>query len=157
MEKGLRHHFLIHGAPLPLPNLYHHGEMCIRDRGTPRIIWGVEDIVLCAGKEEPFQFFEDVIAEVAPLFPGEYFHIGGDECPKTSWEKCPLCQARIRKEGLDVYKRQVLTTTPHNLSYPSFMITLKLNFRGIAYLPASCTRELNRVISTRQTWQSVDI
>ena len=43
---------------------------------------------------------EDVIAEVAPLFPGEYFHIGGDECPKTSWEKCPLCQARIRKEGL---------------------------------------------------------
>ena len=36
----------------------------------------------------------------SPLFPGEYFHIGGDECPKTSWEKCPLCQARIRKEGL---------------------------------------------------------
>ena len=73
---------------------------CEGKQGTPRIIWGVEDIVLCAGKEEPFQFFEDVIAEVAPLFPGEYFHIGGDECPKTSWEKCPLCQARIRKEGL---------------------------------------------------------
>ena len=52
---------------------------CEGKQGTPRIIWGVEDIVLCAGKEEPFQFFEDVIAEVAPLFPGEYFHIGGDE------------------------------------------------------------------------------
>ena len=48
---------------------------CEGKQGTPRIIWGVEDIVLCAGKEEPFQFFEDVIAEVAPLFPGEYFHI----------------------------------------------------------------------------------
>lgn len=39
---------------------------CEGKQGTPRIIWGVEDIVLCAGKEEPFQFFEDVIAEVAP-------------------------------------------------------------------------------------------
>ena len=37
---------------------------CEGKQGTPRIIWGVEDIVLCAGKEEPFQFFEDVIAEV---------------------------------------------------------------------------------------------
>ena len=43
---------------------------------------------------------EDVIAEVAPLFPGEYFHIGGDECPKTSWEKCPLCQKRMKKQRL---------------------------------------------------------
>ena len=73
---------------------------CEGKQGTPRIIWGVEDIVLCAGKEEPFQFFEDVIAEVAPLFPGEYFHIGGDECPKTSWEKCPLCQKRMKKQRL---------------------------------------------------------
>lgn len=73
---------------------------CKGEPGTPRIIWGVEDIVMCAGKEEPFKFMEDVITEVAPLFPGEYFHIGGDECPKTSWKNCPLCQARIRKEGL---------------------------------------------------------
>ena len=67
---------------------------------TPRIIWGVEDIVMCPGKEDMFRFLEDVIAEVAPLFPGKYFHIGGDECPKTSWKQCPACQARIRQEGL---------------------------------------------------------
>lgn len=67
---------------------------------TPRIIWGVEDIVMCAGKEETFHFLEDVLAEVAVLFPGEYIHIGGDECPKKSWAKCPLCQKRIREEGL---------------------------------------------------------
>lgn len=73
---------------------------CKGEPTTPRIIWGVEDIVMCAGKELPFQFLEDVIAEVAQLFPGEYLHIGGDECPKTSWKKCPLCQERIRKEGL---------------------------------------------------------
>lgn len=67
---------------------------------TPRIIWGVEDIVMCAGKEEPFEFMEDVIEEMVPLFPGEYFHVGGDECPKVSWKNCPLCQKRIREEGL---------------------------------------------------------
>ena len=67
---------------------------------TPRIIWGVEDIVMCAGKEETFHFLEDVLAEVAQLFPSEYIHIGGDECPKSSWKQCPLCQKRIRDEHL---------------------------------------------------------
>ena len=73
---------------------------CKGEQGTPRIIWGVEDIVMCAGKEETFKFLEDVIDEVAPLFPSEYFHIGGDECPKISWKECPLCQKRIKEEGL---------------------------------------------------------
>lgn len=66
---------------------------------TPRIVWGVEDIVMCPGKEDMFVFLENVISELAPLFPGEYFHIGGDECPKSSWKECPLCQAKIKKEG----------------------------------------------------------
>ena len=55
---------------------------------------------MCAGKEETFKFLEDVIDEIAPLFPSEYFHIGGDECPKISWKECPLCQKRIKEEGL---------------------------------------------------------
>ena len=73
---------------------------CKGEQLTPRIIWGVEDIVMCAGKEEPFELLEDVIREIAPLFPGEYIHLGGDECPKTSWKNCPLCQKRIREKGL---------------------------------------------------------
>lgn len=77
---------------------------CTGTPTTPRIVWGVEDVVLCAGKESTFEFLENVIAEVVELFPGEYFHIGGDECPKTSWKKCPLCQKRIREEGLKADK-----------------------------------------------------
>lgn len=73
---------------------------CKGEQGTPRIIWGVEDIVMCAGKEETFKFLEDVIDEMVPLFPSEYFHIGGDECPKISWKNCQLCQKRIKEEGL---------------------------------------------------------
>ncbi len=73
---------------------------CKGNPGTPRIIWGVEDIVMCPGKEDMFEFLENVVDEMIPLFPSEYYHIGGDECPKVSWKNCPLCQQRIRKEGL---------------------------------------------------------
>ncbi|MDR1258895.1 MAG: family 20 glycosylhydrolase [Tannerellaceae bacterium] len=72
-------------------------------KGEPvsiRSVWGVEDVVLCAGKESVFEFLENVIGEVTALFPSEYFHIGGDECPKTSWKECPLCRERIRSEGI---------------------------------------------------------
>ena len=62
--------------------------------------WGVADEVLCAGKEETMVFLENVLAEVADLFPSEYFHIGGDECPKVYWETCPHCQAKIKELGL---------------------------------------------------------
>lgn len=78
---------------------------CKGEQGTPRIIWGVEDIVMCPGKEDMFTFLEDVINEMIPLFPGTYFHIGGDECPKISWKTCPACQARIKAEGLKADKQ----------------------------------------------------
>lgn len=62
--------------------------------------WGVSDDVLCAGNDQIFTFIEDVLTEVVELFPSEYIHIGGDECPKGRWEKCPKCQQRIRQLGL---------------------------------------------------------
>ncbi len=65
-----------------------------------RNIWGVEPDVYCAGKEETFKFLNAIIDEVVELFPSEYFHIGGDECPKERWKKCKLCQKRIRTEKL---------------------------------------------------------
>ena len=73
---------------------------CKGEQWTPRMVWGVEDIVMCPGKEDMFRFLEDIVREVVPLFPGKYFHIGGDECPKTSWKNCPTCQKRIEAEGL---------------------------------------------------------
>lgn len=66
---------------------------------TPSL-WGVFENVYCAGNEETFEFLEKVLQEVMVLFPGEYIHIGGDECPKTNWKKCPKCQKRIKEEGL---------------------------------------------------------
>ena len=63
-------------------------------------MWGVSDDVLCAGNDATLQFITDVLAEIIDVFPSEYIHVGGDECPKTRWEQCPKCQARIRKLGL---------------------------------------------------------
>lgn len=63
-------------------------------------MWGVSDNVLCAGNDKTFKFIEDVLDEVVKLFPSEYIHVGGDECPKTQWQKCAKCQARIQAEGL---------------------------------------------------------
>lgn len=62
--------------------------------------WGVSEDVFCAGKEETFEFLEGVLEEVAELFPYEYIHIGGDECPKVRWEQCPLCQKRMADNNL---------------------------------------------------------
>jgi len=62
--------------------------------------WGVFDDVFCAGNEYTYKFLQDVINEVAPLFPGKYIHVGGDECPKNNWKKCPSCQQRIKESGL---------------------------------------------------------
>ena len=62
--------------------------------------FGVIRIVYCPGKEKVFQFWRDVLDEVIELFPSKIIHTGGDECPKERWEKCPDCQAKIKKEGL---------------------------------------------------------
>ena len=61
---------------------------------------GVFAGIYCAGKEEPFEFLQNVLAEVRDLFPCKYIHIGGDEVRKATWQKCPRCQARIKQEGL---------------------------------------------------------
>lgn len=60
---------------------------------------GISEQVYCP-KPQTFQFIKDILTEVADLFPSEYIHIGGDECPKTSWEKCEDCQALMKRENL---------------------------------------------------------
>ena len=62
--------------------------------------WGVHKDVYCAGNDSVFTFLEGVLDEVMELFPSEYIHIGGDECPKDAWKVCPKCQKRIKELGL---------------------------------------------------------
>jgi hexosaminidase len=62
-------------------------------------VWPITEIY-CAGKENTFEFLENVLIEVMELFPSTYIHVGGDEATKTNWESCPNCQRRIVEEGL---------------------------------------------------------
>ncbi len=62
--------------------------------------WGISPDVLCAGNSKTLPFLKDILSEVMALFPSEYIHIGGDECPKESWTKCPKCQSKIRRLAL---------------------------------------------------------
>ena len=62
--------------------------------------FGVFEEVLCGGNEQTLQFAKDVLTEIMDIFPSEYIHIGGDECPKARWKACPKCQAKIRELGL---------------------------------------------------------
>jgi len=90
--------------------------------------WGVFEDVLCPGKEETFTFLEGVLTEVMEIFPSRYIHIGGDEAPKTRWEKCPDCQARIKDLGL---KDRNGHTAEHYLqSYVTARIEKFLNDHG---------------------------
>lgn len=72
---------------------------CTKGPFEPATKWGVFDDVFCP-KEETFTFLENVLDEVIQLFPSQYIHIGGDECPKTRWKECPHCQELIRKNNL---------------------------------------------------------
>ena len=62
--------------------------------------YGVLDDVLCVGKDETMTFVKDVLTEVMEIFPSEYIHLGGDECPKVRWAECLDCQRKIRELGL---------------------------------------------------------
>lgn len=69
---------------------------CLNEPLNVRSVWGVSKDVFCAGNDSTFKFIEDVITELVPLFESEYFHIGGDECPKDRWKVCNKCQQKIR-------------------------------------------------------------
>ena len=62
--------------------------------------WGVMREVLCGGNPETLNFLKTVFGELCDVFPSPYIHIGGDECPKERWKKCPKCQAKIKELGL---------------------------------------------------------
>ena len=66
-----------------------------------RKMWGISDDVLCVGNDKALDFIDDVLDEVTDIFPSQYIHVGGDECPKIRWKDCPKCQARIKANHLE--------------------------------------------------------
>ncbi len=90
--------------------------------------WGIFEDVLCIGNDQTMQFLEDVMSEIIEIFPSKYVHIGGDEAPRTRWEKCQKCQARIKTEGLKADKNH--TAEDRLQSYCMTRIEEFLNSKG---------------------------
>ncbi|TFG23168.1 MAG: beta-N-acetylglucosaminidase [Promethearchaeota archaeon] len=63
--------------------------------------WGIHKEVLCIGKEKTFEVVQDIFNEIIEIFPSDIIHTGGDETPTRRWKRCPDCQTRLKKEGLE--------------------------------------------------------
>lgn len=56
--------------------------------------------VVCVGNDSTYTKIEQIITEIAAIFPSKYIHIGGDEVTRNYWSNCKVCQQRIQSEGL---------------------------------------------------------
>jgi len=74
---------------------------CRNEQIQPRNREGVSKVILCVGKDEVMEFVYDCLEVFCDIFPGEYFHIGGDEAPKSRWKSCPHCQKRMKDNSLE--------------------------------------------------------
>ena len=67
--------------------------------------YGIDNRILCAGNEENYEIIDKLLGEITEMFPSKYVHIGGDEVPKTQWQKCEKCKAVVEREGFDNYEQ----------------------------------------------------
>ena len=65
-----------------------------------RQVWGISDDVLNVN-DATVEFVKTVLREVLDIFPGEYVHLGGDECPSVQWAESDEAQKRQAELGLD--------------------------------------------------------
>ncbi len=73
-----------------------------------RKVWtsgGISSDVLNVADPAAVQFVKDIWIELLDIFPGQYVHIGGDECPTSAWEGNALCQAKYKELGLTSYRQ----------------------------------------------------
>lgn len=77
---------------------------CTGEQFEVRQTWDIDDRVFCIGRESTFGFMENVLSETMDLFPSEYIHIGGDECPDKMWRNCIECNRRMKEENLGSYR-----------------------------------------------------
>jgi hexosaminidase len=62
--------------------------------------WGIFDPAMDPTNEKVYKFLDELIAELAKLFPDHYFHIGGDEVNGKEWDANPKIQAYMKAHGI---------------------------------------------------------
>lgn len=77
------------------------GLTCTGDPVEVKTTAGIFWDLLCAANERAYEVVFDIIDELCDIFPGKYFHVGGDEAPKLQWMKCEKCQAKMKELGFE--------------------------------------------------------
>ena len=62
--------------------------------------WGVFDPAMDPTNEKTYKFLNELIGEMAKLFPDQFFHIGGDEVNGKEWDANPNIQAFMQAHGI---------------------------------------------------------
>ena len=73
--------------------------------------------VLCVGNPETLKFVERALDWACEMFPSEAIHIGGDECSRRHWQKCPRCKAFMERHGMKSAKEIQPWLTRHLAAY----------------------------------------
>ena len=92
-------------------------EIYSRNRDAYRFNYSKFTGIYCFGNPETIRFLEKVFDYVCELFPSEVIHIGGDECFRRNWKKCPKCQAFMKREGLKGVEQIQPWVTRHFTEY----------------------------------------
>ncbi|MBQ6380803.1 MAG: beta-N-acetylhexosaminidase [Clostridia bacterium] len=86
--------------------IHAYPEMSCRGRKVPvETRQGIFKNILCAGSETTYEYLCKILDEMCRIFPGEYFHLGGDEVPKENWEHCSACKNAMKENGLESYEQ----------------------------------------------------
>ena len=98
-------HAALYGVEI-IPEIDMPGHLSAAQVGYPYLSctgttgWGSEfTYPMCIGNPLSREFYMKVYAEMADLFPSEYFHIGADEADPANWKSCPVCQQFLADNG----------------------------------------------------------
>ena len=70
-----------------------------RDKHEVWLQQGISTDVINVANPKAMQFAKEVIDELTELFPFNYIHLGGDECPTRKWQKNDECKKLLSEIG----------------------------------------------------------
>lgn len=139
----------------------------VQMRTTP----GISKDILCAGSERTYEVIYKILDEMCEIFTDKYFHIGGDEAPKSQWKSCPVCQQKIKDENLkneeelqgyfinrigNYLKEKGKTVITWNDSLKSGNIDSDINVQMWLDLSGLSKKSSNTIINSNNTYYYVD-
>ncbi|MCF7949813.1 MAG: beta-N-acetylhexosaminidase [Spirochaetia bacterium] len=134
---------------------------------------GIYEDVLCAGTPAVYTFIEALVRKVCRLFPSDYLHLGGDECPTARWKECPACGEVMQQHGLhkpqdlqgllmnyavqiaEEYDKKIIAWDEVLAVNPDFR-PITAVWRDVRYIKDAVATNLQVVVSPSQTGTYLD-